>query len=173
MTTESPPPRQSGGTGGPGTEPIPVPHGGAGSPGGSGPYGDPRSYGDPGSPGGFVPVEERGRTEISDRVLERIATRAVAEVDEIGGAAPRVLGMPLGRDTAGGAARVSAHADGRIAIVRMTLSVTYPAPIRQVAGRVREHVMTRVRELTGLDARQVDIDVASLVPPAERGRRVR
>jgi uncharacterized alkaline shock family protein YloU len=126
----------------------------------------------PGSGGGAAPAEARGRTEVSDRVLERIATRAVTEVDQVEGAAPRLLRMPLGRDTAGAAPRVSARVDGRLAIVRVTMSVTYPAPIRQVVHRVREHVMTRVRELTGLDARQVDIDVARLIHPAARERRV-
>ncbi|MCW2877932.1 MAG: hypothetical protein JWQ95_2032 [Sphaerisporangium sp.] len=118
------------------------------------------------------PVESRGRTDISGRVLERIAAHAVNEVDEVGGAAPRLLGMPLGRDATDTAPRVSAQVDGHLAIVRVTLSVTYPAPIRQVAHRVRDHIMTRVRELTGLDVRQVDIDIARLIRPAERGRSV-
>jgi uncharacterized alkaline shock family protein YloU len=118
-------------------------------------------------------MERRGRTGISDRVLERIATRAVMEVDQAGGAAPRLLGMPLGRDVPEGAPRVDAHVDGHIAIVRVTMSVTYPAPIRRVVHRVRDHIVTRVRELTGLETRQVDIDVARLVHPAEPGRRVR
>ncbi|MFC4586783.1 Asp23/Gls24 family envelope stress response protein [Sphaerisporangium corydalis] len=131
------------------------------------------------SPGGYGtgqvpsagPAGTRGHTGISDRVLERIATRAVTEVDHVGGSSPRLLGVPLGRDTTGGP-RVSAHVDGDLAIVRVTLSVDYPAPIRQVVDRVREHVMTRVREMTGLDARQVDIDVARLVHPPDPGRRV-
>ncbi|MEV7966081.1 Asp23/Gls24 family envelope stress response protein [Sphaerisporangium sp. NPDC088356] len=134
------------------------------APGGPGP--------DPASRGGAGPVEARGRTEVSDRVLERVAARAVSEVDQIGGAAPRLLSVPLGRDVPGGAPKVSAHADGRLAIVRVTLSVTYPAPIRQAVHRVREHVMSRVHELTGLEARQVDIDVVRLIHPAEQGRRV-
>ncbi|GAA3796437.1 hypothetical protein GCM10022226_14660 [Sphaerisporangium flaviroseum] len=134
--------------GGHGTEPVPESHGGAG------------------------PVEARGRTDIANRVLERIATWAVTEVDQVGGGAPRLLGAPLGRGTPGGAPRVSAHVDGHLAIVRVTMSVTYPAPIRQVVHNVREHVRTRVHELTGLDARQVDIDVARLIHPAEQKRRV-
>ncbi|MEU8269066.1 Asp23/Gls24 family envelope stress response protein [Sphaerisporangium sp. NPDC049002] len=131
------------------------------APGGSGPGPAPR--------GAAGPPEARGRTDISDRVLERIAAHAVSEVDQVGGAAaPR----PLGRATPGAAPRVSAHADGRLAIVRVRMSVTYPAPIRQVVHRVRDHVAARVHELTGLDARQVDIDVTRLVHPAEEGRRV-
>ncbi|WP_424530234.1 Asp23/Gls24 family envelope stress response protein [Sphaerisporangium viridialbum] len=121
---------------------------------------------------GEPPAEARGRTAISDRVLERVAALAVTEVDQVGGTAPRLLNVPLGRGTTGAAPKVSAHADGRLAIVKVTLSVTYPAPILQVVHRVRDHVMARVRELTGLDARQVDIDVARLVHPPEQERHV-
>lgn len=118
------------------------------------------------------PPETRGRTEITDRVLERIAARAVTEVDQAGGAARRLLGVPMGRDTAGTAARVTAHVDGHLATVALRLSVTYPAPIRQVTRRVREHVTARVGELTGLDVRQVDIDIVRLISPERQRRRV-
>lgn len=118
------------------------------------------------------PPETRGRTRVADRVLERIAAHAVAETAQVGGAAPRLLGVPLGRDTARTAARVSAQVDGHLAIVKVTLSVTYPAPIRRVTRRVREQVTARVSELTGLDVRQVDIDIASLPGPEEQPRRV-
>lgn len=101
----------------------------------------------------------RGRTEIADRVLERIAAQALHEVDRAGGVARRVLGVPLGRERG---PQVRAHVDGRLATLQMTVSVTYPEPVRQVTRRLREHVTTRVGELTGLTVRQVDIDVATL-----------
>jgi uncharacterized alkaline shock family protein YloU len=126
----------------------------------------------PDPPAALGPPETRGRTEIADRVLERIATWAAAEVDQAGGAAPRLLGVPLGRDTAQTAARATAHVDGHLATVALRLSVTYPAPIRQVTRRVREHVTGRVAELTGLDVRQVDIDIARLTSPQRQQRRV-
>ena len=62
--------------------------------------------------------------------------------------------------------------DGHLATVRVAMSVRYPAPIRQVTREVREHVMERVGELTGLDVRHVDIDIPALITP-DRGRRVR
>ncbi|WP_214410650.1 Asp23/Gls24 family envelope stress response protein [Sphaerisporangium fuscum] len=123
-------------------------------------------------PAGATLPEKRGTTRIADRVLERIAARAVTEVDQVGGAAPRLLGVPLGRGAPPAAApRVSARVEGRLAVVHVALSATYPAPLRQVAQRVRERVAGRVRELTGLDARQVDVDVTRLVHPVEHGRR--
>ncbi|MET8144151.1 Asp23/Gls24 family envelope stress response protein [Sphaerisporangium sp. NPDC005288] len=127
----------------------------------------------PASAGAVASPEGRGHTGITDRVLERVAACAVREVEQVGGAAPRMLGVPLGRDAGRANPRVSGHVEGRMAIVRVTLSVAYPAPIRQVVHRVREHVVSRVRELTGLEARQVDIDVTRLIHPDEPGRRVR
>jgi uncharacterized alkaline shock family protein YloU len=126
----------------------------------------------PAPPAALGPPETRGRTEIADRVLERIAARAITEVEQAGGAARRLLGVPLGRDTAQPAARVTAHVDGHLATMALRLSVTYPAPIRQVTRHVRERVTTRVAELTGLDVRQVDIDIAHLTSPGQQRRRV-
>lgn len=104
-----------------------------------------------------------GRITIADRVLERIATHTLAEMDEVGGVARRVLGVPLGQNSIETAPRVEAHVDGKLATLRMTVSVAYPAPVRQVARKVREQVAQQVGEYTGLDIRQVDIDVATLI----------
>jgi uncharacterized alkaline shock family protein YloU len=124
------------------------------------------------SPAALRPPENRGRTEIAGRVLERIAARTVTEVDQAGGAARRLLGVPLGRDTAATAPRVTAHVDGQLATVQLRMSVTYPAPIREVTRRVRDQIITRIDELTGLDVRQVDIEIARLIRPGQESRRV-
>jgi uncharacterized alkaline shock family protein YloU len=120
--------------------------------------------------GALAPPETRGRTEIAGRVLERIAAHALTEVEETGGAARRVLGVPLGAGGGRTRPRVTAHVDGHLAILRMRITVTYPAPIRQVTRRLRDQVTSRVGELTGLEVRQVDIDVARLTRPRDRGR---
>lgn len=121
------------------------------------------------SPAALRPPENRGRTEIAGRVLERIAARTVTEIDQAGGAARRLLGVPLGRDTA---PRATAHVDGQLATVQLRMSVTYPAPIREVTRRVRDQIITRIDELTGLDVRQVDIEIARLIRPGQEPRRV-
>jgi uncharacterized alkaline shock family protein YloU len=126
----------------------------------------------PALPAALRPPETRGRTEIAARVLERIAAHAVTEVDQAGGAARRLLGVPLGRDTAQTAPRATAHVDGQLATLQVTMSVIYPAPIRQVTRRVRDQIITRVGELTGLDVRQVDIEIARLIRPGRDGRRI-
>ncbi|GII76309.1 hypothetical protein Sru01_12910 [Sphaerisporangium rufum] len=112
-----------------------------------------------------TPHGERGRTEISGQVLTRIAERAAAEVPGTAGAGRRAA--------AAGTPRVRARVDGHLAMVHITMGVVYPEPVRQVAERVRRAVTDRVGALTGLDARQVDIDVVRLVPPAPETRRVR
>jgi uncharacterized alkaline shock family protein YloU len=118
--------------------------------------------------GEAVAPEHRGRTEIADRVLAKIATRALSEIEDTGGASRRVLGVRLGRDSLEGTPWVTAKVDGGLATLRMRISVAYPAPVREVARRLRELVRTRVGELTGLDVREVDIDVARLMPIGRR-----
>jgi uncharacterized alkaline shock family protein YloU len=120
----------------------------------------------------LAPPETRGRTEIADRVLERIAAHVLTEVDETGGAARRVLGVPLGPTGQHTRPQVSAQVDGRLAIVRMRITVAYPEPIREVTRRLRARVTSRVGELTGVEVRQVDIDIARLTRPREQGRRL-
>lgn len=113
-------------------------------------------------------VESRGRTVIADRVVERIATRAAAESGPVtgpGGGLPGLRGSAV-------RPRVTASVRGRVATVRVALGVTYPAPVRTVTRGVRERVRARVREMTGIDVRQVDIAVARLPGEPER-RRVR
>lgn len=118
-------------------------------------------------------MEHRGRTEIADRVLAKIAARALTEIEDAGGAARRVLGVRLGSDSLETTPWVTAKVDGRLATLRMRISVAYPAPVRGVTRRLRELVRTRVGELTGLDVREVGIDVTRLLTTEQSGRRVR
>ncbi len=111
--------------------------------------------------------EQRGQTAIADRVVARVAARAVAEVEQTGGAARQVIGVAIGRETGEGMARVSARVDGHLAMIEMRLSLTYPAPVRTLTREVRRHVTERVTGLTGLEVRHVDIEVARLL----RGRK--
>lgn len=114
----------------------------------------------------------RGRTDIADRVVERIATQSVREVDLASGAPPTLLGRPLGRPAHDAAARATATVDGAIVTIAVTMSVQYPSPVREVATSVRRHVARRVHELTGLDVVAVDVDVSRLVTGQPRRRRV-
>ena len=111
---------------------------------------------------------QRGRTAVADRVVAQIATRAVAEVGQAGGAGRPLIGLMLGRQADEGPARATARVNGNLAMIEMRLSLAYPAPVRSLTREVRRHVMERVTSLTGLEVRHVDIEVARLLRGSER-----
>jgi uncharacterized alkaline shock family protein YloU len=112
----------------------------------------------------LIPVPgQRGRTTIADRVVTRVATRAVAEVEQTGGVARQLMGITIGRQGGEGAARVSVRIDGHLAMIQLRLSLAYPAPVRSLTREVRTHVIERVTGLTGFEVRHVDIEVVSLL----------
>jgi uncharacterized alkaline shock family protein YloU len=103
-----------------------------------------------------TPPEERGATDVAAHVVHRIAVKAAEEVPRVREVRPPGA-MPWTRHS-------WAAVDGNLASVRLEMTLDYPAPIRVVADAVRRHVTERVEALTGLTVRQVDIDVAGLVP---------
>lgn len=116
---------------------------------------------------------DRGRLTIADRVVEKVAAQAVAEVDRATGAPRRVLGQTLGRASEDTPARTSANVDGDIVTVTVSMSVTWPAPVRDVTAEVRRRVVQRVGELVGLQVAEVDIDVPTLLTRRTPAPRVR
>ncbi|MFC4054933.1 Asp23/Gls24 family envelope stress response protein [Actinomadura syzygii] len=113
---------------------------------------------------------ERGRTTIRERAVARIVVKAAQEVEESGGLGRTIVGVPVpGRRPA----RTEVRVTGDIVTAKMTLSVAYPMPLRAVVRQVRQNVRDRVKQLTGLTVRQVDVDVAELRSPALGGRTVR
>ncbi|MGI9009420.1 MAG: Asp23/Gls24 family envelope stress response protein [Streptosporangiaceae bacterium] len=125
-------------------------------------------------PGGRT---ELGVIRIADGVVTKIAARAAAENPDAGAAAARMLGRPLpgaghlglrGTDL-DALPKTTVQVDGSKAFVTLEISVRWPASVPDVAARVRDHVRSRVRELTGLDVDEVHIVVADLatdiVPP--------
>ncbi len=115
----------------------------------------------------------RGRLTIADRVVEKVAAQAVTEVDRATGAPRTVLGQALGRATEDSPARTSALVDGDLVTVTVSMSVRWPAPVREVTAQVRRRVVERVEELTGLHVAEVDIDVPTLLTKPNPTPRVR
>ncbi|WP_439657609.1 DUF6286 domain-containing Asp23/Gls24 family envelope stress response protein [Lentzea sp. HUAS TT2] len=76
---------------------------------------------------------ERGRLTISDGTVERIAARAVTEIDGVGCTA-----------------EVTAKVSGGVATLHVRLSVSYPASVGRTTENARAHLMRRVEELAGL-----------------------
>jgi uncharacterized alkaline shock family protein YloU len=123
-----------------------------------------------------VPDSPVGRTElgmivINDRVVEKLAAGAAAEIPDAGAAAPRILGRsvtgasPLGyrRTSLTALPKASARVDGSIVVLDLWISVRWPASVPEVSSAVREHVRERVSELTGLTVTEVAISVTDLV----------
>jgi uncharacterized alkaline shock family protein YloU len=102
-----------------------------------------------------VPAEQRGRTDIAEHVVSRIATRAAGEVARV-----RKVGE-RGPLTFRGGTR--ATIDGELTALRLDLTVEYPAPLLRVAEEVRQHVSERIHTLTGLVVGHIDIDVTNVV----------
>jgi uncharacterized alkaline shock family protein YloU len=115
----------------------------------------------------------RGRLVINDRVVEKVAARAVSEVDLATGAPRTVFGQTLGRAREDSPARTAARVDGGLVTVTVSMSVAWPAPVREVAAQVRRRVVQRVEEIVGLRVAEVDIDVPTLLTEHAPAPRVR
>ncbi|BBG05280.1 MULTISPECIES: Asp23/Gls24 family envelope stress response protein [Pseudonocardia] len=115
-------------------------------------------------PGADPAVDQRGRVDVADQVVEKIAIAALAETDGVGGTSGTVDRM-LGRDEAGGRPRVSATVSGRSVRLDARISVAYPSPVAATCDRARAHVVRQVESLTGLGVARVDIAVSALTLP--------
>lgn len=136
-------------------------------------------------PPAAAPPEGAGRTElgritVDARVVAKIAARAVLEIPDAGGASPRVLGrnmpaaQPLGlrRTALDSLPKTSAVTDGAQASIDVTLSVRWPASVSDVTNTVRQHLVRRVNELTGLTVAEVNVTVSALITRFDPGARV-
>lgn len=126
-------------------------------------------------------ADAAGNIIIADAAVAKMASQAVLEVSDAGGAAPRVLGRTvpgaghLGiRETSLTARpKASADVDGALVYLDLRISVRWPAPVPHVTARVREHLRARVRALTGLTVAEVRITVDALVTDTAPAARVR
>ena len=114
-----------------------------------------------------TPPEERGRTVIADRVVERIASAAAAEVEAVtdsrGGFGRLVLGkLPS----------AEAVVAGKTSRISVEVGAVWPTPLSVLAGRVRDHVGERVHTLAGVEVTAVDVTVADVVHSTDSARRV-
>ncbi|MET9069209.1 Asp23/Gls24 family envelope stress response protein [Streptosporangium sandarakinum] len=108
-----------------------------------------------GSAPGAVPPERRGRTDIPERVVARIAAQAAGEVPHVHRVRERGALAPGG---------TQAVVHDELAVLELDVSVDYPVPLRHVAEEIRRHVARRVHDLTGLAVGHIDIGVTDLVP---------
>jgi uncharacterized alkaline shock family protein YloU len=133
-----------------------------------------------------VPASAPGRNElgmisINDRVVEKIAARAVVEIPDAGAAASRFMGRSMAGASALGARqtsltalpKASADVDGSLVNLDLSISVRWPASVPEVSSAVREHVRRRVSELAGFTVSEVSISVTALVTQLPAPPRVR
>lgn len=99
------------------------------------------------------PPELRGRTRVESVVVTKIACSAAAEIPEI--REVYFTGLPWARSS-------GAEVRGDQATIRLNVSVAYPSRLRAVAARLREHVIGRVAEQTGLNVARLDVNMIDL-----------
>jgi len=119
-----------------------------------------------------TPPEERGRLTVADRVVERVAGYAAAQVDSAAAAPRRLLGISVGEARADAEAAVRATVDGRVATVAATIAVAWPQSVRRVTEALRARVREDVRRITDVEVAQVDVDVVHFATATAPARRV-
>ena len=122
---------------------------------------------------------DRGSTNISDSVVQKIAGIAAQEVEKVqvgGGTAAAVTGF-LGSvsstvtgSSGGGSptSGVSVEVGQEEAAVDITVAVEYGVSIPQTTQAIRDNVINRVENLTGLRVTEVNITVSDVQFPEER-----
>ncbi|MGP3949987.1 Asp23/Gls24 family envelope stress response protein [Streptomyces sp. 7N604] len=130
-----------------------------------------------GGRGATVAPENRGRTTISDSVVEKIAamaTREVSGIHSLGAGMARAIGAVRDRVPAGrpGLTRgVTVEVGERQAAVDLDVVVEYGVSIVDVAGDVRINVISAVERMTGLEVVEVNIAVDDVHLPDEEGEK--
>jgi uncharacterized alkaline shock family protein YloU len=122
---------------------------------------------------------DRGSTNISDTVVQKIAGIAAQEVEKVqvgGGTAAAVTGFlgsvssaVTGSSGGGGpTSGVSVEVGNEEAAVDLTMAIEYGVSIPQLTEAVRRNVINRIENLTGLRCTEVNIVVTDVQFPEER-----
>jgi uncharacterized alkaline shock family protein YloU len=116
-------------------------------------------------------VGPRGTTTIADGVVAKVAALAAREVPGV------AMGGPVGaglnavvdrlRGQEAGTAGVGVEVGRTQTAIDLAVRIDYPAPIKEVADRLRERVADRVEAITGLEVVEVNVQVVDLVFPGE------
>lgn len=111
-----------------------------------------------------VPAAERGATRIAERVVAKLAAQAAREALRSSGTPVPVPPRRGEGPHATAVVRRQPGADGTggLASIRVTVQLGYPSDIGAQCGAVRRQVVHRVRELAGMDAPDVTVDVERL-----------
>ena len=120
---------------------------------------------------------ERGATTIGDAVVAKIVGIAAQEVEGVqtGGGTARAIGgvldrMPGAVSGVGGGSQtrgVSVEVGAEEAAADLSMAVEYGRQIPQISEAVRNNVINRVENLTGLRVTEVNITVNDVLFPEE------
>lgn len=110
---------------------------------------------------------DHGKTSIADSVVAKIAgvaTREISGVHEMGRGAARAFGtmkerFPVGSSSPNVMQGVKVEVGERQAAIDIDLVVEYGVSIPDVAQSVRDNVIQRVENMTGLEATEVNVSV--------------
>jgi uncharacterized alkaline shock family protein YloU len=125
------------------------------------------------SAGASTLVSDQGRTTIANGVVAKIAGIAATEIDGVYRLVPSGAGAAfsnLAQRMTGSEARdrgVAVEVGEREAAVDLSIIVVYGASIPQVAQAVRNNIINRVRDLSGLIVKEVNINITDLYFPGE------
>lgn len=119
-------------------------------------------------------VTEQGVTSIADIVVAKIAGIAAKEIEGV----HELLSHGMGDTIAGLAQRVTRSdargqgvrvaVDDGVAVIDLRIVADYGVSIVQVADSIRRNIIGRVKLMTGLHVKEVNIEVADLYFPQER-----
>ena len=128
-----------------------------------------------GSSGGSALVTERGRTTIADTVVAKIAgiaAREIAGVHNMGTGAVRAMGAL--RERLPGSARtsitqgVNVEVGERQAAIDVDVVCEYGVRIVDVTNAVRQNIVNRIQDMTGLEVTEVNIAVDDVYTGEDR-----
>lgn len=114
---------------------------------------------DPAADRGRRAVDERGRTSLSDKVIEKTAAAAALEVAGVHGSSRGLAAAVLHTAPAVGA---QVTVDGHLAQLRLQVEVDYPTSLRTVTRELRRHIIDRVGALCEITVTDVDVRVMAL-----------
>jgi len=113
-----------------------------------------------------------GETVIGDNVVASIVGMATKEVEGVAGLGKssirRALTEHLGRHTEKAKLGVGVEVGKEEAVIDITLDVIYGYNIPNIVTKVREKVAARLLDITGLVAKEININIASIELPNEK-----
>jgi uncharacterized alkaline shock family protein YloU len=116
-----------------------------------------------------APADQRGRLEVRDKVLRRLAEHASLQTPGTTSHEPT-----LGRLRGATLPRAEVVRRGRTARVVIDVACGWPAPVARIAAEVREHVRAETARLSGVPITRVDVTAHAVVGSDDprAGRRV-